>query len=55
MVEQKKYIKQEPYIDDNAIYIPCEEYVPEGCASIYKALITKELFVEAYSKWIKTE
>ena len=49
------YIKQEPYVGDGAIYIPCHEYVPEGCASNYKALITKELFVEAYNKWIKGE
>lgn len=51
----KVYIKQEPYVGDDAIYIPCEAYVPEGCASNYKAIITKELFVEAYNKWIKTE
>lgn len=53
--ETKKYVKQEPYVNDNAIYIPCEAYVPEGSASMYKALISKELFVEAYNKWIKGE
>ena len=55
IAETKTYIKQEPYVDDNAIYVPCEAYVPEGCASNYKAIITKELFVEAYNKWIKGE
>ena len=49
----RKYIKQEPYINDTGIWIPTEEYVPEGCtSSTYKCLITKELFVEAFNKWI---
>ena len=45
-------IKQEPRIDDEGIWIPYQEYVPEGCVSNYKLLISKELFVEAYNKWI---
>ena len=47
------FVKQEPYIDDDGIYIPMEEYVPEGCASFYKCIMTKKMFVEAYNKWIK--
>lgn len=46
------YIKQESYIDDTGIWIPVQEYVPEGYASTYRCLITKELFVEAFNKWI---
>lgn len=46
------YIKQEPYIDNTGIWIPVQEYVPEGYASTYKCLITKELFIEAFNKWI---
>lgn len=46
------YIKQEPYINDTGIWIPVQEYVPEGYASTHKCLITKELFVEAFNKWI---
>lgn len=49
------YVKQEPYVNENGIYMPTEEYIPEGCASVYKQLISKELFVEAYNKWIKGE
>lgn len=52
-IEPINYIKQEPYINDTGIWIPTEEYVPEGCASTYKCLITKKLFVEAFNKWIK--
>ena len=47
------YIKQEPYVSEDGIYIPLEEYVPEGCASSYKCIMTKEMFVEAYNEWIK--
>ena len=49
----KKYVEQFPFVDDDGIYVPLEQYVPEGCVSNYKCLITKELFVEAYNKWIK--
>ncbi len=52
---EKNWVKQEPYVNENGIYMPTEEYVPEGCASFYKQLISKELFVEAYNKWIKGE
>ena len=51
----KKYIKQEPYVGDDGIYIPCNDYVQEGFGSAYKMLISKELFVEAYNEWIKGE
>jgi hypothetical protein len=48
-----KFIKQEPYIDDEGIWVPLAPYVQEGCASDYRCLISKEFFVEAYNKWIK--
>jgi len=47
-----RYIRQEPYVDKNGIYIPDKEYVPEGCESTYRCVMTKEMFVEAYNKWI---
>lgn len=48
-----RYIKQEPYVDDSGMYEPISTYVPEGCESMYRCIITKEMFVEAYNKWIK--
>lgn len=54
-IERPKYIKQEPYIDNDGVWMPCEPYVPEGCASNYKLVMSKEMFVEAYSKWIKED
>lgn len=47
------YIKQEPYVGDDGIYVPNNEYVPDGCASTYRCVMTKEMFIEAYERWIK--
>ena len=50
-----KYIKQEPYIDNDGVWKPCEPYVPEGYPGKYRLVISKDVFVEAYNKWIKGE
>lgn len=47
------YVKQEPYVGDDGIYVPVYPYVQEGCASAYRCIMTKEMFVEAYNKYIK--
>ena len=44
----ERYIKQEPYVGDNGIYVPVD-----GHANMYKCVLTKKMFVEAYNKWIK--
>lgn len=49
------YIKQLPYVDDYGIYIPDKEYIPQGSAGSYSCIMTKEVFIEAYNKWIKEE
>ena len=54
-MERSAYIKQEPYVDDDGIWIPYEEYAPQGCASEYRLVMSKDMFVEAYNKWIKGE
>ena len=51
--QQPQLVKQEPYVDDEGIYVPTEPYVYEGSCSYYRMLISKEMFVEAYNKWIK--
>ena len=48
-----RYIRQEPYVDNHGIYMPVNEYVPEGTAPMYRCVMTKEMFVDAYKKWIK--
>jgi hypothetical protein len=50
-----EYVKQEPFIDDEGIWVPLEAYVPKGCISNYQLAISKELFIEAYNKWIKED
>lgn len=50
-----KYVKQEPYVGEDGIYVPVNAYVPEGRASIYTMLMSKEMFIEAYNKYIKGE
>ena len=54
-LKKPKYIRQNPYVDDEGMWVPCEEYVPEDCVSNYRLVMTKEMFVEAYNKWIKGE
>jgi len=51
----QKYVKQEWYVGDEGLFVPCQAYVPEGCASDYRMVISKEQFVEMYNKWIKGE
>ena len=48
-------VKQEPRVDDKGIWFPVHEYVPEGMVSNYRLVISKEMFIEAYNKWIKGE
>lgn len=50
-----RYVRQEPYVNDYGIYVPEKEYVPEGCVSVYQCIMTKEMFIEAYNKWIKND
>lgn len=52
---QSTYVKQEPYVDDKGIWVPHHEYVQEGCKSNYKLVMSKEMFIEAYNKFIKGE
>jgi hypothetical protein len=52
-IKQPVYIKQYPYVDDQGIYIPVNEYVLEGEATLYRLVLSTEMFVEAYNKWIK--
>ena len=49
----EEWEKQYPYVDDYGIFVPIEEYKRHDDAGIFKCIITKELFVEAYNKWIK--
>lgn len=54
-IKKSAYIKQGPRIDEDGIWEPCDEYVPEGCESNYRLIMSKEMFIEAYNKYIKGE
>ena len=49
------YTHRHPYVGEDGIYKPCQEYAPECCDVAYQMIISKEMFVEAYNKWIKGE
>jgi hypothetical protein len=46
------YVKMEPFVGEDGIYMPINEYVPEGCKTNYKMILSKEMFIDAYNKWI---
>lgn len=50
-----EYVLHHPYVDDDGIYVPSQHYVQKGFSPQYRLLIPKDLFVEAYNKWIKGE
>ena len=50
-----EYVKNTPYIDDDGIWVPCHSYTLKGTVSAYELAISKDLFIEAYNKWIKGE
>lgn len=46
------YIEQKPYVDDKAIWAPDRHFILEGSPSHYHPIISKEMFCEAYDKWV---
>ena len=51
-MEEKKWVENKPIVDDNGIYVPVYPYTMEGEISKYKLIMTKEMFQEAYRKYI---
>lgn len=49
------WTKTQPKIDDEGIWMPTSDFVPEGCDTNYKLIIPKDIFIEAYNRWIKEE
>ncbi len=49
------WVKNEPHINDDGIWIPAQTHTLLGSSPIYNLLIPKDLFIEAYNKWIKGE
>lgn len=46
-------IKCNPKVTDDGIYVPVYDYQYDSEKPLYKLLISKEVFIEAYNRWIK--
>ena len=51
--QKNVYIQQKPFVGDDGIYVPVNEYVTQGTSTEYRCILTRDMFVEAYNKWIK--
>ena len=51
----REYIKNFAYVDDTGIWVPSREYSLKGTASAYTLFMSKEMFIDAYNRWIKGE
>ena len=51
----RELIKLEPRVSEDGIYVPIEEYVYDDQPRHYRCVMTKEIFVEAYKKYILEE
>ena len=47
--------KTEPFIGEDGIYVPMQEYEYEGASTVYELFMTKELFQEAFKEYILKE
>ena len=47
------WFKTQSKIDDEGIWMPVNDFVPEGCETGYKLVVPKDIFIEAYNRWIK--
>ena len=54
-MNEKKWVKNEPIVTEEGIYIPVHPYTIEGEVSKYQLVMTKEMFQEAYRKYIVGE
>ena len=45
----------EPYVGDDAIYIPKHRYIYEGTPIEYEVFMKKEIFQEAFKEYILKE
>ena len=54
-IKEPVYVQCNPYVGADGIYIPVQSYVSEDTMPAYRLLISKDMFVEVYNKWIKGE
>lgn len=54
MLRQVEFTTHEPYINDDGIYIPMYPETPKGTDTPYQLVMTREMFVEAYDRYINS-
>lgn len=48
-----EWVKNKPYVDENGIYTPCNDYSQSGKGCMYKLAIPREIFIEAFEKFCR--
>ena len=48
-----EYVRHDPYVSDDGIHVPSQYYVEKGFDPKYKLLMSKDVFIDAYNRWIK--
>lgn len=51
-LKQPVYIPTKPMITDDGIFLPLVDSVREGEEPYYKLVMSKDMFIEAYMRWI---
>lgn len=51
----KDFRLAEPYVGEDAIYIPKHRYIYEGTTTEYEIFMKKEIFQEAFKEYILKE
>ena len=46
------YVPTKPMITDEGIFLPLVDSVREGTEPYYKLVMSKDMFIEAYTRWI---
>ena len=54
-IKMPTYVKCEPFVGTDGIYMPCQDYVRDDSSPIYRMVISREMFIDSYNMWIKGE
>ena len=52
-IKESVWVPSHPYVGADGIYVPVYPYVREDEPPLYKLLLSRDMFVEAYNMWIK--
>ena len=51
-IKEPVWVPTHPHVGADGIYVPVHPYVREDEMPLYKLLISRDMFVEAYNMWI---